>query len=93
MILVDDGLATGATMRAAVAALRRQGPKRIVVAVPVAAAQTCREFVGIADEFVCCCAPEPFYSVGFWYDDFSQAPDQEIRVLIERAAGVPSPAS
>lgn len=91
VILVDDGLATGATMRAAIAALRRQEPKRIVVAVPVAAAQTCREFAGEADELVCCSTPEPFYSVGFWYDNFSQAPDQEIREMIERA--VPSPAT
>jgi putative phosphoribosyl transferase len=90
VILVDDGLATGATMRAAVTALRRQEPKRIVVAVPVAAAQTCREFAGEADELVCCCAPEPFYSVGFWYENFSQAPDHEIREMLERA--VPSPA-
>lgn len=90
VILVDDGLATGATMRAAVAALRRQGPTRIVVAVPVAAAQTCHEFAGEVDELVCCCTPEPFYSVGFWYEDFSQAPDSEIRELLDRA--VPSPA-
>lgn len=91
VILVDDGLATGATMRAAVTALRRQGPKRIVVAVPVAAAQTRREFSGEVDEFICCSTPEPFYSVGFWYEDFSQAPDREIRELLERAAGVASP--
>jgi putative phosphoribosyl transferase len=91
VILVDDGLATGATMRAAIAALRRQEPERIVVAVPVAAAQTCREFAGEVDELVCCSTPEPFYSVGFWYDNFSQAPDQEIREMIERA--VPSPAT
>lgn len=91
VILVDDGLATGATMRAAVTALRRQEPKRIVVAVPVAAAQTCREFSGEADELVCCSTPEPFYSVGFWYENFSQAPDHEIREMLERA--VPSPAT
>ena len=91
VILVDDGLATGATMRAAVAALRQQGPTRIVVAVPVAAVQTCRELAGEVDELVCCCTPEPFYSVGYWYEDFSQAPEQEIRELLDRA--VPSPAS
>lgn len=90
VILVDDGLATGATMRAAVAALRRQGPKRIVVAVPVAAVQTIREFAAAVDELVCCCTPEPFYSVGFWYEDFSQAPEREIRELLERTAGVPA---
>jgi putative phosphoribosyl transferase len=90
VILVDDGLATGATMRAAVAALRRQEPKRIVVAVPVAAVQTCREFASEVAELVCCCTPEPFYSVGFWYDDFSQAPEHEIRELLERAVPLPA---
>jgi predicted phosphoribosyltransferase len=93
VILVDDGLATGSTMRAAVTALRQQQPKRIVVAVPVAAAQTCREFRDQVEELICCYTPEPFYSVGFWYEDFSNASDEEIRELLERAAGEPSPAN
>src|SRR2546430_15379168 len=68
VILVDDGLATGSTMRAAVAALRRQGPARVIVAVPVGAPQTCAEFEAEADEAVCARTPEPFHAVGLWYD-------------------------
>jgi len=83
VILIDDGLATGSTMRAAVAALRQAKPKRIVVAVPVAAAPTCRDLRGEADEVVCLHTPEPFYSVGFWYEDFSQTSDEEIREMLE----------
>jgi predicted phosphoribosyltransferase len=86
VILVDDGLATGSTMRAAVAALRRQHPARIVVAVPVGAAETCAEFQDEADEAVCARTPEPFYAVGLWYRDFSQTTDEEVRELLERAA-------
>jgi putative phosphoribosyl transferase len=86
VILVDDGLATGSTMRAAVAALRRQGPDRIVVAVPVGASETCGEFQGEADEIVCARTPEPFYAVGLWYRDFSQTTDEEVHELLERAA-------
>jgi len=93
VILVDDGLATGSSMRAAVAALREQAPKRIVVAVPVAAAQTVREFSGEVDELVCCYTPEPFFSVGFWYEDFSQASDHEIRELLDHAARDPASAT
>jgi predicted phosphoribosyltransferase len=85
VILVDDGLATGSTMRAAVAALRQQGPKRIVVAVPVGAADTCAEFANEADEAVCARTPEPFYAVGLWYEDFTQTTDEEVRELLERA--------
>ncbi|HJZ93790.1 MAG TPA: phosphoribosyltransferase [Gemmataceae bacterium] len=85
VILVDDGLATGASMRAAVAALRQLGPARIVVAVPVAAAQTCKEFRSEADEVVCAETPEPFYAVGTWYEDFSQTTDDEVRDLLSRA--------
>jgi predicted phosphoribosyltransferase len=95
VILVDDGLATGATMRAAVAALRRQGPARIVVAVPVAAASTCEELRDIADEVVCALTPEPFFAVGQWYHDFSQTTDEEVRELRRRArrpASVTAPA-
>jgi len=93
VILVDDGLATGSSMRAAVAALRQKNPRRIVVAVPIAAAATCREFEAEVDEIVCYQTPEPFYSVGLWYEDFSQTTDEEIRQLLERAAKQPSPAS
>jgi putative phosphoribosyl transferase len=86
VILIDDGLATGSTMRAAVAALRKQGPERIVVAVPVGAAETCAEFSKEADEAICARTPEPFYAVGLWYGDFSQTTDAEVRALLERAA-------
>ena len=86
VILVDDGLATGASMRAAIAALRRQQPARIVVAVPVGSPATCAEFQDEADETVCARQPEPFYGVGFWYRDFSQTTDQEVRTLLDRAA-------
>jgi len=92
VILVDDGLATGSTMRAALAALRQKHPAKMIVAVPVAAVPTCEEFQSEADELVCLQSPEPFYSVGFWYDDFSQTTDEEIRELLERAANEPSPA-
>jgi putative phosphoribosyl transferase len=86
VILVDDGLATGSTMRAAVAALRRLGPARIVVAVPTAATQTCDEFRNEVDEIVCAVTPQPFYAVGLWYEDFPQTSDEEVRELLERAA-------
>jgi predicted phosphoribosyltransferase len=92
VILVDDGLATGSSMRAAVAALRQKHPRRIVVAVPIAAAVTCREFEAEVDEIVCYETPEPFYSVGLWYEDFSQTTDEEIRQLLEHATNQPSPA-
>ena len=86
VILVDDGLATGSTMRAAVAALRRLGPAQIVVAVPTAAPATCEELRHEADECVCDITPEPFYAVGLWYEDFSQTTDDEVRRLLERPA-------
>src|SRR5215207_3798570 len=86
-ILVDDGLATGSTMRAAAAALRRQQPTRIVVAVPVSAPQTCDEYRMGVDEIVCAVTPEPFQAVGLWYKDFSQTTDEEVRELLARAAG------
>jgi putative phosphoribosyl transferase len=82
-ILVDDGLATGSTMRAAVAALRQEGPSKIVVAVPVAAPETCDAFEAIADEIVCAETPEPFQAVGLWYEDFSQTTDDEVHELLE----------
>ena len=93
VILVDDGLATGSSMRAAVAALRERKPRRIVVAVPIAAVPTEREFRTEVDEIVCFATPEPFFSVGFWYEDFSQMTDEEIRDLLERATKEPSPAA
>ena len=86
VILVDDGLATGSTMRAALAALRRQQPARLVVAVPTAAPETCDELRAEADDVVCATTPEPFHSVGLWYEDFSQTTDEEVRELLERAA-------
>jgi putative phosphoribosyl transferase len=85
VILVDDGLATGSTMRAAAAALRQQNPAKIVVAVPVSAPQTCNEYRMGVDEIICAATPEPFYGVGQWYVDFSQTTDEEVRDLLERA--------
>jgi len=86
VILIDDGLATGASMRAAVAALRAQNPARIVVAVPTAAPETCAAFESEVDEVICAMTPEPFYGVGRWYEDFSQTTDEEVRALLEQAA-------
>jgi putative phosphoribosyl transferase len=90
VILVDDGLATGSTIRAAAQALRQQMPARIVVAVPVSAPQTCDEYRIGADEIICAVTPEPFLGVGQWYDDFSQTTDEEVHDLLElaRADGV-----
>ncbi len=90
VILVDDGLATGATMQAAVAALRSAGPKEVVVAVPVAPPETCAELEGEADRVVCAVTPEPFYAVGAWYRDFSQTSDDEVRELLRRNQSVRS---
>jgi predicted phosphoribosyltransferase len=87
VILVDDGLATGSTMRAAVAALKKQGPARIVVAVPVAAAQTCAQLQAEVDEVVCLRTPEHFYAVGLWYLDFSPTTDDLVRKLLQDANG------
>jgi predicted phosphoribosyltransferase len=86
VILVDDGLATGSTMKAAAAALRQQQPARIVVAVPVSAPQTCDEYRMGVDEIICAVTPEPFQAVGLWYEDFSQTTDEEVRELLARAA-------
>jgi len=86
VILVDDGLATGATMRAAVAALRQRGVAKIVVAAPVGAPDTCRELEREADETICAIAPEFFQAVGQYYEDFSQTSDEEVRELLLRAA-------
>jgi putative phosphoribosyl transferase len=86
VILVDDGLATGSTMRAAIAALRQHQPARIVVAVPAAAPQTCSEIGDEVDEIICAATPEPFYAVGQWYQEFSQTTDDEVRELLTRAS-------
>ena len=85
VILVDDGLATGASMRAACAALRQLGPARLVVAVPVAPVEACEEMRAEADEVVCAATPEPFYGVGMWYADFTQTTDAQVRNLLARA--------
>lgn len=90
-ILVDDGLATGSTMRAAVAALSLEQPARIVVAVPVAPPETCALLRAEADEVVCLVTPQPFYGVGWWYTDFAQTSDAEVRDLLARAATWTSP--
>jgi putative phosphoribosyl transferase len=91
VILIDDGLATGSSMRAAVAALRQQGPARIVVAVPVGAVETCAELQEEVDEVICPQTPDPFYAVGCWYRDFSQTTDEEVRALLEQAAAEQTP--
>jgi putative phosphoribosyl transferase len=85
VILVDDGLATGSTMRAATQALRQRNPKRLVVAVPVGAPETCDEFCSEVDEVICAVEPQRFYAVGLWYEDFSQTTDDEVQNLLEEA--------
>lgn len=85
VILIDDGLATGASMRAAVMGLRAQHPARIVVAVPTAAREVCDAFEFEVDEIVCVMTPDPFYGVGKWYEEFSQVSDEEVRNLLEEA--------
>jgi putative phosphoribosyl transferase len=90
VILVDDGLATGSTMRAAVRALRNMRPRAIIVAVPVAARSTCDALRAEADVVVCLRTPEPFQAVGLWYDDFTQTTDDEVQELLEQARGAGS---
>lgn len=90
-ILVDDGLATGSSMRAAVEAARKLAPARIVVAVPVSPPSTAREMRRIADGVVCVVTPEPFYSVGQFYEEFDQTTDEEVRELLRRSAALPVP--
>jgi predicted phosphoribosyltransferase len=85
VILVDDGLATGTTMQAALMALRNLRPARIVVAVPVASEDACERIRGLADEVVCMATPEPFHAVGIWYADFTQTTDDEVRELLADA--------
>jgi predicted phosphoribosyltransferase len=89
VILVDDGLATGSSMRAGVQALRQEGAGRIVVAVPVAAPETCDAFREIADDIICAETPEPFRAVGLWYDDFSQTTDEEVHDILDRVGSRP----
>ena len=85
ILLIDDGLATGASMRAAIAGLRAQYPARIVVAIPAAAPDVCEAFRSEVDDIICAITPEPFYGVGRWYEDFSQVTDEEVRTLLEEA--------
>jgi putative phosphoribosyl transferase len=92
VVLVDDGLATGATMAAAATAIRTQRPARLVVAVPVAARETCRDLRRLVDQTVCTMTPEPFLAVGLWYEDFSETTDEEVHELLARAAAELPPA-
>jgi putative phosphoribosyl transferase len=85
VILVDDGLATGASMRAAVLALKQRHPARVIVAVPVAAEESCEEFRDLADLVVCAATPDPFYAVGLWYEHFPATTDSEVRELLAAA--------
>ncbi|HEY7747357.1 MAG TPA: phosphoribosyltransferase [Aestuariivirgaceae bacterium] len=89
IILVDDGLATGSSMQAAIKALRELAPARIIVAVPTAPKDTCESLRAEADEVICDITPEPFFGVGLWYADFSQATDDEVRTLLAEAAESP----
>ena len=89
-ILVDDGLATGSSMRVAVLALKEKQPAQIVVAVPVAPRETCAELESVADKVICAVTPQPFWGVGQWYADFSQTSDEEVRDLLRRAADFPA---
>ena len=91
VILIDDGLATGSTMRAAVTALRDMRPARIVVAVPIGAASTCDELRLIADDCICAIAPEHFRAVGLWYDDFAQTDDAEVCDMLSRSTEALTP--
>lgn len=86
VIVVDDGLATGTTMRAAVEAIRVRHPARVIVAAPVASTSACAALREVADDCVCVACPEPFYGVGKWYDDFSQTTDHEVITLLDRAS-------
>jgi predicted phosphoribosyltransferase len=92
-VLVDDGLATGASMRAAVAAVRQHGAAHVVVAVPTAAAQTCAELGAAVDDIVCARTPARFVAVGFHYRDFRPTSDEEVRTLLDQARAATAPAS
>jgi putative phosphoribosyl transferase len=91
VILIDDGLATGSTMRAAILAARGRRPARVVVAVPVGAWQACEDLRAVADEVICAFTPEPFRAVGLWYADFAQTTDAEVRQLLTQAFAPVSP--
>jgi putative phosphoribosyl transferase len=92
VVITDDGLATGSTMKAAVQSVRAATPAEIVVAVPVGSRDTCRQFATLVDEVVCARTPEPFFSVGQWYRDFAQTTDEEVRELLrDNFALVPQP--
>jgi putative phosphoribosyl transferase len=94
VVLVDDGVATGSTMRAAITALRALAARRVVVAVPVAAPDTAAELEAEAEEVVCVATPYPFVAISVWYDDFTQTGDEEVRAIVERAAaGAPGAAA
>jgi len=86
VIVVDDGLATGSTMRAAVLAIRQQQPAHLTVAVPVGAPDSCESLRDLADEVICAATPTPFRAVGLWYENFPQASDDEVRTLLEKAS-------
>ncbi len=89
VILIDDGLATGSTMRAAAQAVRAHNPSRVVIAVPVGARRTCAELASVADEVMCARMPEPFSAVGQWYVDFDQTDDDEVRDLLQKSTLTP----
>jgi putative phosphoribosyl transferase len=90
VIIVDDGLATGSTMKAAVRALRQQNPAKLIIAIPTAPPETCEQLRECADEVICVVTPDPFFAVGGSYVDFSQVTDDEVRELIQRAARISS---
>jgi putative phosphoribosyl transferase len=89
VILIDDGLATGSTMRAAAQAMRAHRPARVVIAVPVGAPQTCAELAAVADEVICTRMPVPFSAVGQWYLNFNQTDDDEVRELLQKSSAIP----
>jgi putative phosphoribosyl transferase len=89
VILIDDGLATGSTMRAAAQAVRARRPAHVVIAVPVGAPQTCAELAAVADEVICARMPEPFSAVGQWYLNFDQTSDDEVRELLQTSSAIP----
>jgi putative phosphoribosyl transferase len=91
VILVDDGLATGSTMRVALQALRAQNPRELIAAVPIASPDVCAELADAADEMICTVTPEPLYAVGLWYANFAPTTDEEVRMLLQRAAERPLP--
>jgi predicted phosphoribosyltransferase len=88
VVIIDDGLATGSTMKAAVQSVRASAPAQIVVAVPVGSPDICRQFAALVDEVVCARTPEPFFSVGQWYRDFEQTTDEEVRELLRDNVGL-----